>query len=430
MPLDLYRQEALDAQRQRHYGTGLKVRVPSLAFLTTAAALVAAAVVSFLILGQYTRKEHVSGYLAPTLGLIKVYTPQQGTVVEKRVAEGQSVKQGQVLLVVSSERATASNQEAQAAMLQELRDRRDSLRAEQQKQAGIDTLAADELSKRIAALSAELNQARAQYSLQQQRVASALRTVRRHEELVAAKFVTEATVQEKQEAVLEQRSQLVALQRTITGLMRDQGAARVELESSALQESQQRRRDRPSDLRDRAAAHRGGQPPRGGHHRARRRHRDHDPGRGRTGRGPGLAAVVDPPRRGGAGSLSARAHARCRLHPAGPDRGAALPGLPLSALRPLPGRGARSGPHDHPAERGQHPGRCSRARVPRDGAAAAPACGRLRTESRAALGHAARRRRVDRPPPADRMDLRSPAVGGRPDGVWRCSTSLLPGARR
>jgi membrane fusion protein len=237
MALDLYRQEALDAQRQRHYGTGLKVRSPSLPFLTAAAALAAAAMVSFLMLGQYTRKEHVSGYLAPTLGLIKVYTPQQGTVVEKRVTEGQSVKQGQVLLVVSSERATASNQEAQAAMLQELRDRRDSLRAEQRKQAGIDELTADELRKRIAALAAELGQARAQFNLQQQRVASALRTVRRQEELVAAKFVTEAALQEKQEAVLEQRSQLVALQRTITGLARDQDAARVELESSALKKA-------------------------------------------------------------------------------------------------------------------------------------------------------------------------------------------------
>src|SRR5512147_518821 len=149
MTIELYRQEALDAQRQRHYGTGLRVRSPSLPFLTAGAALVAAAVVTFLCVGQYTRKEHVSGYLAPTLGLIKVYTPQQGTVVEKRVTEGQSVTQGQVLLVVSSERATASNHESQAAMLQELRDRRDSLRAEQHKQAGIDELTADELRKRI-----------------------------------------------------------------------------------------------------------------------------------------------------------------------------------------------------------------------------------------------------------------------------------------
>jgi membrane fusion protein len=237
MALDLYRQEALDAQRERHYGTGLRVRSPSLPFLTAAAALVAAAIVTFLILGQYTRKEHVSGYLAPTLGLIKVYTPQQGTVVEKRVAEGQSVKQGQVLLVVSSERATANTHEAQASMLQELRDRRDSLRAEQHKQASIDELTADELRKRIAALAAEQRQAQAQFDLQQQRVASAVRTVRRHEELISSGFVAEATLQQKQEELLEQRSQLVALQRTITGLARDQGAARVELESSGLKKS-------------------------------------------------------------------------------------------------------------------------------------------------------------------------------------------------
>ena len=370
-------------------------------------------IVTFLILGQYTRKEHVSGYLAPTLGLIKVYTPQQGTVVEKRVTEGQSVKQGQVLLVVSSERATASTQQAQASMLQELRDRRDSLRAEQHKQAGIDELTADELRKRIAALAAEQRQARAQFDLQQQRVASALRTVRRHEELISSGFVAEATLQQKQEELLEQRSQLVALQRSHhrPGARPGRRARRAGVERA--EEGQQCRGDRPADLRDRAAAHRRGQPPRGGHHRARRRHRHDHTGRGRTGGSAGHAAVVDPARRRRAGGLSARAHARRRVHPAGPDCGAALPGVSLPALRPLPGRGARGRPHDHPAERGQHPGPGSGAGIPRDGAPAAPACSGLRTESCAALRHAARRRRVDRSAPADRVDLRPAAVGGR-----------------
>ena len=36
--------------------------------------------VAFALLGQYTRKEHVAGYLAPTAGLIKVSAPQGGTV--------------------------------------------------------------------------------------------------------------------------------------------------------------------------------------------------------------------------------------------------------------------------------------------------------------------------------------------------------------
>ena len=52
------------------------------------AILVAALIVGFGFWGQYTRKEHVTGYLAPTQGLIKVFTPQAGTVLEKRVSEG------------------------------------------------------------------------------------------------------------------------------------------------------------------------------------------------------------------------------------------------------------------------------------------------------------------------------------------------------
>jgi membrane fusion protein len=234
MHRQLFRQQALDAQADRLYGATLQSRLPSLALLTLLAVAMTACALAFLIFGEYTRKERVSGFLAPTKGLIKVFTPQGGTVVERRVSEGATVTRGQVLLIVSSERATADHQQAQAAMLEELKARRDSLRLEMGKQAGIDRLAADALSERIRGLSAELVQVRAQSVLQRERVASAQRTVRRHQELVAANFVSEATLQEKQDALLEQRSQLTALERTIAALTRDVNAARLDLASSAL----------------------------------------------------------------------------------------------------------------------------------------------------------------------------------------------------
>ncbi|MCC8988313.1 MAG: HlyD family secretion protein [Candidatus Contendobacter sp.] len=138
------------------------------------------------------------------------------------------------MLVISSEHSTATTKDTQETLLRELRRRRDSLKREQVKQADIDTLAASDLAQRIPEFEAELKQAQAQLELQRNRVSSAERTVKRHEALVATRLVSEETLQQKQDDLLEQRSQLVNVQRIIAGLTRDLGSARMERASSAL----------------------------------------------------------------------------------------------------------------------------------------------------------------------------------------------------
>ena len=230
----LFRPEVLAQQQNGLHGEVLVARQPALRLLVALAAAFAIALVCCALWGQYTRKEHVTGYLVPTRGLIKLYPPQAGTVLEKPVREGQAVKQGDVLLVLSSERATTSTRETQAAMLAELRQRRDSLRQEQAKQGEIDALSGNGLTERIRGLETELDEARAQLELQRSRVAASERTVTRHEQLVASRFVSEATLQQKQEDLLDQRNHLAQNQRSITSLQRDLASARMELAASGL----------------------------------------------------------------------------------------------------------------------------------------------------------------------------------------------------
>ena len=234
MKQPLFRSEALSHQQDRLHGDVLIARQPAVTLLVFAAAFFAIALVCFAIWGQYTRKEHVVGYLSPTRGLIKIFTPQVGTVLEKRVSEGQVVQHGDVLLVISSERSTTTTREAQASMLAELRQRRDSLRLEQSKLREIDALTGDGIAQRMRGLETEIREAEAQSALQRSRVTGAERTVARHEQLVGAHFVSEATLQQKQEDLIDQRSQLSQVQRNIVSLTRDLNAARVELSTSGL----------------------------------------------------------------------------------------------------------------------------------------------------------------------------------------------------
>lgn len=237
MSQPLFRHEVLEARRDQLQGGVLIAATPARRLLVAAAVAVAAGLVAYACWGEYTRKAHVAGYLAPTLGLVKIHTPQTGRVLEKRVSEGQRVRQGETLLVISSERASSAAAETEAAMLRELAARRDSLRREQAKQAEIDRLGAGGVADRARGLEAELAQARVQLEIQRSRVASAERTVRRHAELVAARFMSEATLQQKQEELLDQRGQVAGIERSISGLARDLAAARTELASAGLRQA-------------------------------------------------------------------------------------------------------------------------------------------------------------------------------------------------
>lgn len=237
MKRSLFRPEVFAQHQEGANGEVLLARLSVVTWLVSLAVASALAVAAFVIWGEFTRKEHVSGYLLPTRGLVRVFAPLNGTVVEKRVHEGQRVEQGEMLLVLSSERGSPATRETQAAILGELRQRRDSLRSERSTQEEIDALASSALASRARGIETELAAVQGQLDLQNRRVAAAERTVTRHEQLVAARFVAEATLQQKQEELLDQRNQLAQVQRNLASLQRDLAATRSELAASRLQRS-------------------------------------------------------------------------------------------------------------------------------------------------------------------------------------------------
>jgi membrane fusion protein len=235
----LFRQEAIDAHRDTLCGGVLAAHQARWRTLTAAVALLTAGIVAFLFFGEYTRKERVSGYLLPTQGSIKIFTPQPGTIRERRVAEGQLVRKGDVLVVISSDSATASTLEAQDAILTELSRRRDSLAGEQIEQLEIDELAARRINASIAGLESELAQGTRQRTLLESRVQSAAEIVARFDKL-GAQYVSHLVVQEKKDALLEARTQLASLERNLAAIERELHTARLDLAASALQRNARR----------------------------------------------------------------------------------------------------------------------------------------------------------------------------------------------
>ncbi len=236
----LFRQEALDFRKERLFGEVMQVRHLSYSFLTAVALSIAAALVAFAFWGEYTRKSHVTGYLAPSKGLIKVYAPEAGTLIEKYVSEGQRVKKGDALFILSTERSSRATPEAQASAIAQLKQRRDSLKEELTKQQSIDQIEYRALGERIAGMERELAHITSEIATQLLRLASAENMASRYQHLLAKKFVAEIEAQKRREELLDQQGKLQNLQRSHLELERELSSARLQLASSQLKFSNQR----------------------------------------------------------------------------------------------------------------------------------------------------------------------------------------------
>ena len=150
--------------------------------------------------------------LVPDLGVIRLMPPESATVMELMAREGQSVKRGDVLFVLSVDRATGRG-DAQASVQRSLGDKERSLQDAVRQQQELLATQRTALARQLADRRGELAQLEAEADLQRQRLALAEQALARLESLRADNFISSAQVQAKSEEVLAVRAQLASLAR-------------------------------------------------------------------------------------------------------------------------------------------------------------------------------------------------------------------------
>ena len=216
----LFRTESVEEQRRSGLGTIQLLRPVSFSALTGLAVAVALCVGAFLMLGEYTRKARVSGYLVPDRGIIRMVAPQAATVLESHAAEGRAVKQGEVLFVLAVDQAALTG-ETQAAVRSSLAARERSLHGAARQQQQLEQSRTAALDRQIEQRRRELVQMDSEAQLQNQRLALAVQAQSRLESLRLENFVSAAQLQAKSEEVLAIRAQMQGLERQRTVHLRE-----------------------------------------------------------------------------------------------------------------------------------------------------------------------------------------------------------------
>src|SRR5215510_10070333 len=101
MANSLFRPEALDFQKQyREFGQVGRLQSSSAKALAWLLTISVGALIVFVCVAGYTRKETVAGYLAPALGTSNIFVPAQGTITAVHVVQDQQVAKGDLLLTI------------------------------------------------------------------------------------------------------------------------------------------------------------------------------------------------------------------------------------------------------------------------------------------------------------------------------------------
>jgi membrane fusion protein len=230
----LFRQEAIDAQREKFLGEATIARpVPAWVF-TLLATGTAVLLIIVAVWGQYTRRERVEGYLALDTGAARVLVPDAGRITELLVKEGDEVNAGDPLAKVSLDRTIGTGASTSEAVAREMQSRRSILEKEQAQWQALGEQQVNQLRRRVLDLQSEVTQLDGEMKLQETRIKSANEQVERYRKYASDKFVADVVLKQKQDEVTDQEIKLQALKRQKTQVERDLAAARLEEPSIQL----------------------------------------------------------------------------------------------------------------------------------------------------------------------------------------------------
>ncbi len=207
----LFRAEAVAFQRDPLRAAEAAPVPPGAAALTWLMAALVVAAAAFLATGSYARKETVSGFLAPSVGVSKVFPPRGGLVVAVDVAEGQLVEAGAPLLTVRVGQTDGTGSDVDGAVLQALARQRAALVEQIGLERDKSAAEASRLRDRADGLGREIAALQAQLASQHARTLVAEEQVTAVRDLVEKGYISVVEYKRRQDNFLAQRQNEAAL---------------------------------------------------------------------------------------------------------------------------------------------------------------------------------------------------------------------------
>lgn len=249
----LFRPEAVKQQGVKLDGDVIIAQPIKATVLVAALVLTIILAILFLSQASFNRKETVSGYLKPDLGVARIAPQRNGTVVTLFVEDGQSVEAGQKLALISSDEHLQQGGNLSSHLLSALEQQRSNLQFRlkeyeisfnQQKQA---------LEDRLLNLKAQLREIQSQQSVMAERLTLNQQRLDDYIQLQRQGHISATELNNQRELVLSlqqqqkdlqinyqsQHGQLIQLEAQAEALPRDLEQQKVQISTELALLSQQ-----------------------------------------------------------------------------------------------------------------------------------------------------------------------------------------------
>lgn len=194
-------------------GSLLIAASPKATVLAVVAFALSVCTVLFICFGEFNRKATVQGYLSPDKGLIKVFAMANGILLERRVAEGDRVRKGDVLAVISTQRGNRQVRDVSGEALRLATERQASLENERLLLERMDKQRKAALEQQRTNLTDELEQLDSARQTLSMRLQNAIEHGSQLGELKESGFVASAEFYRQQDVVMELQGRLQGLER-------------------------------------------------------------------------------------------------------------------------------------------------------------------------------------------------------------------------
>ena len=207
----LFRSEAVAFQRDPLRSVEPMPVAPMAAPLTWLLVAMVCAAIAFLATGDYARKETVSGFLMPTVGVSKIFPPHAGLITAVDVTEGQIVEAGAPLLTVQVGQADSHGSDVDDAVLHALARQRAAMLEQVDLEQARTAQEQSRLHDQIAGLSKETTALQAQLAQQHLRTRVAEEQVTEVRDLVAKGYISVVEFKHRQDNYFAQQQSEAAL---------------------------------------------------------------------------------------------------------------------------------------------------------------------------------------------------------------------------
>lgn len=205
---------------------------PSILFFISdfCAFLIALCIIIFLIFGSYTNKTTVEGQLLPTMGVVRVYSSDIGTITHKFVEDGNFVKAGEPLFKLSTSRFGEKGN-VQAKLAAEANLKKTLALQELERLKRIHQNEQKNVHNNIHRLNNQLENIKQQITGQNRQIRLAEKTLNKNKFLASQGAVSQQDKMTAESHLLEQRSRLESLKLEQNNAIRELDEQKITLSS-------------------------------------------------------------------------------------------------------------------------------------------------------------------------------------------------------